>query len=52
MFAFPDSTLLEQVVRMGEQSTLQQARAPLATHQAALRLVLDDGVCTSYRVHT
>lgn len=37
---------------MGEQSALQQTGPALATHQAALRLIFHDGVCTSYRIYT
>lgn len=37
---------------MGEQQTLQQTGAPLAAHEAALRLLIYDGVCTPGGIHT
>lgn len=48
---FPDAALSEQTAGVGEQPAVQQARAPLAPHQAALRLLLHDGIRTSNRVH-
>lgn len=47
-----DTTLTKQTPGVGEQSSVPQAGASLAPHQAALRLLLDDGVRSAHRVHT
>lgn len=47
-----DAALPEQIARVGEQSAIQQTGTALATHKAALRFIVHDGVRTSHRVHT
>lgn len=46
-----DTTFTKQTSRMGEQPSLQQAGAPLATYETALRLFFHDGIRPPHRVY-